>query len=114
MSCPSCSVYTTILLSEKIEVFEQSMAEIGFDISELKKGVTPLALYHILHKARGTKYELIVNNSILRSMAKAQYSANNIGHFGLVIDKYSHFTSAYPPVSRPADPPDHDGLISPA
>lgn len=54
------------------------MAEIGFDISELKKGVTPLALYHILHKARGTKYELIVNNSILRSMAKAQYSANNI------------------------------------
>lgn len=86
--------------SEKIEVFEQSMAEIGFDISELKKGVTPLALYHILHKARGTKYELIVNNSILRSMAKAQYSANNIGHFGLVIDKYSHFTS---PIRRYPD-----------
>ena len=86
--------------SEKIEVFEQSMSEIGFDISELKKGVTPLALYHILHKARGTKYELIVNNSILRSMAKAQYSANNIGHFGLVIEKYSHFTS---PIRRYPD-----------
>ena len=86
--------------ADKVEIFEQSMSEIGFDISELKKGVTQMALQHILLKARGTKYELIVNNSILRVMAKALYSSQNIGHFGLVIDKYSHFTS---PIRRYPD-----------
>ena len=42
-----------------------------------------------------TKY-----NSILRSMAKARYSENNIGHFGLVLERYSHFTS---PIRRYPD-----------
>ena len=86
--------------AEKIEGLEESLSEIGFDISELQKGVPPRALSHILHKARDSQYALIVNNSILRSMAKARYSENNIGHFGLVLERYSHFTS---PIRRYPD-----------
>lgn len=86
--------------AEKIEALRESLAEIGFNVSELERGVTPMALYHILHKARGGRYDLIVNNSILRAMAKARYSEANIGHFGLVLERYSHFTS---PIRRYPD-----------
>ncbi|MDY5324009.1 MAG: RNB domain-containing ribonuclease, partial [Succinivibrio sp.] len=42
----------------------------------------------------------IINNLILRSMSKAEYSPDNIGHFGLALEKYAHFTS---PIRRYAD-----------
>jgi ribonuclease R len=54
----------------------------------------------ILEKAKGTdKYEA-VNMMVLRSMAKAKYSEEPLGHFGLVLDDYAHFTS---PIRRYSD-----------
>ncbi len=54
----------------------------------------------ILENARGTdKYEA-VNMMVLRSMAKAKYSEEPLGHFGLVLDDYAHFTS---PIRRYSD-----------
>jgi ribonuclease R len=46
-----------------------------------------------LEKCKDTKYEYIINNLLLRSMQQAQYSAKNVGHFGLATSDYTHFTS---------------------
>jgi ribonuclease R len=54
----------------------------------------------ILEEAKGTEVEMIVNDIIIRSMAKAVYSEHNIGHFGLGFDYYTHFTS---PIRRYPD-----------
>ncbi|MBC8318194.1 MAG: ribonuclease R [Desulfobulbaceae bacterium] len=54
----------------------------------------------VLKTARGTPQEYIVNNLILRVMQQARYSTDNIGHFGLAADSYTHFTS---PIRRYPD-----------
>ncbi len=62
--------------------------------------VKPSHLAEILEKTKGTPYSKIVNNMVLRSMAKAKYSDEPLGHFGLVVEDYSHFTS---PIRRYPD-----------
>ncbi|MDE6672760.1 MAG: ribonuclease R [Ruminococcus sp.] len=59
--------------------------------------------YHatkILESARGTDKFEAVNLLVLRSMSKAKYSTEPVGHFGLVLDDYAHFTS---PIRRYPD-----------
>ena len=51
-------------------------------------------------QVKGKKEEVLVEKLIIRSMAKAVYSTNNIGHYGLGFDYYSHFTS---PIRRYPD-----------
>ena len=53
-----------------------------------------------LRESRQTPFGKIVNNTLLRSMAKAKYSEKNIGHYGLVMADYAHFTS---PIRRYSD-----------
>jgi ribonuclease R len=62
----------------------------------------------ILLKADGTKQDYAINEFVLRSQAQAQYSPNNIGHFGLALSHYAHFTS---PIRRYADVLVHRALI---
>ncbi len=54
----------------------------------------------ILKNVEGTKYEKVINTLLLRSMAKARYARDNVGHYGLAFDNYSHFTS---PIRRYPD-----------
>lgn len=54
----------------------------------------------ILEKTKDTSVSLMINNMVLRSMAKARYSSEPVGHFGLVLDDYAHFTS---PIRRYPD-----------
>ncbi len=63
----------------------------------------------ILARAVGTPNQEIVNTIILRSQSQAEYSPDNIGHFGLNLHKYSHFTS---PIRRYSDLLVHRALIS--
>jgi ribonuclease R len=58
------------------------------------------ALQLLLHNARGTEMEFLVNRLALRSMMQAKYSPVNEGHFGLSSECYTHFTS---PIRRYAD-----------
>jgi ribonuclease R len=54
----------------------------------------------ILRNVEGTEYDEAVNLMLLRAMAKAEYSHEPLGHFGLALDDYAHFTS---PIRRYPD-----------
>lgn len=62
----------------------------------------------ILAKAENTAHEIMVNEMVLRSQSQAVYSPDNIGHFGLNLMKYAHFTS---PIRRYADLIVHRALV---
>lgn len=73
----------------------------GFGFSlDAKGGVTSRALQKLLDQVRGSEVEALINEIALRSMAKAIYSAKNIGHYGLAFPFYTHFTS---PIRRYPD-----------
>ncbi len=57
-------------------------------------------IHDLLKSVEDTKYEKVVNMLLLRSMAKARYSDDNKGHYGLGFDYYTHFTS---PIRRYPD-----------
>ncbi|ASY62424.1 3'-to-5' exoribonuclease RNase R [Sinorhizobium sojae CCBAU 05684] len=63
----------------------------------------------ILAKADGKPYETMVNEMVLRSQSQAIYSPENIGHFGLNLLRYAHFTS---PIRRYADLVVHRALVA--
>jgi ribonuclease R len=63
-------------------------------------GVTSKSLQRLLDQVKGSEVENVINEIVLRSMAKAIYSDRNIGHFGLAFDYYAHFTS---PIRRYPD-----------
>jgi ribonuclease R len=62
----------------------------------------------ILSKAKDKPYQTMVNEMVLRSQSQAIYSPDNIGHFGLNLLKYAHFTS---PIRRYADLIVHRALV---
>ncbi len=66
------------------------------------------ALTQILENNAGGPHAQVINEMMLRSQAQAIYSPANIGHFGLALAKYAHFTS---PIRRYADLIVHRGLI---
>jgi ribonuclease R len=66
-------------------------------------------LNKLLAQADGTEFDELINMSVLRSMAQAVYSPDNIGHFGLALRNYAHFTS---PIRRYSDLVTHRTLIS--
>lgn len=76
----------------------------------LPKGqaVKPAQLNLILQKAKESPYSHLVSEVILRSQAQAIYDPENIGHFGLALERYAHFTS---PIRRYADLLVHRSLI---
>ena len=63
----------------------------------------------ILERVRGNDQEALVNEVVLRSQSQAEYTPQNIGHFGLNLHRYAHFTS---PIRRYADLIVHRALIS--
>ncbi len=70
--------------------------------------VHPRDLDHILRRVAGTPEATVVNEVMLRSQSQAAYSPDNIGHFGLALTRYAHFTS---PIRRYADLLVHRALI---
>lgn len=85
--------------SEKIQAFAEFSSNLGYPLKGINK-IHPRALQEILEKVKGTKEEAIVSTVMLRSLAKARYSHQNLGHFGLAAKFYCHFTS---PIRRYPD-----------
>ena len=71
----------------------------------------PRQFNSLLAKVADTSDEMMVNEAVLRSQAKAVYSTDNIGHFGLSLRNYAHFTS---PIRRYSDLLVHRALIDAA
>ncbi|MCZ3379419.1 ribonuclease R [Rhizobium sp. AG207R] len=91
----------------KQEVLREFLATLG--ISLAKGGnVRANSFNGILAKAEGTAHQTMVNEMVLRSQSQAIYSPDNIGHFGLNLMKYAHFTS---PIRRYADLIVHRALV---
>ncbi len=84
--------------SLKAEEFLNFAKTLGIPLAPFKN--TPSWFAGVLEKCKDTKYEYIINNLLLRSMQQAQYSAKNVGHFGLAACDYTHFTS---PIRRYPD-----------
>lgn len=63
-------------------------------------GVSPGWFGKILHMVAGTPREYLFNNLLLRTMQQARYAPDNVGHFGLAAEYYTHFTS---PIRRYPD-----------
>ena len=76
----------------------------------LAKGIAlkPKDFNGILSRVRGTVNEQLVNEVVLRSQSQAVYSPDNIGHFGLHLRRYAHFTS---PIRRYSDLIVHRALV---
>ncbi len=74
----------------------------------VREDATPKDFNAILTKADGTKQDYAINEFVLRSQSQAEYSSDNIGHFGLALSHYAHFTS---PIRRYADVLVHRALI---
>ena len=81
-----------------------------FDIS-LPPGnaVHPRDLDRVLRHVAGTEAAPLVNEVMLRSQSQASYSPDNLGHFGLALSRYAHFTS---PIRRYADLLVHRALVA--
>ena len=79
--------------SEKIEDFKNLVKQMGYKINTNLSKITPLTMQSILNELRDKKEFSILSDVLLRSMKKAIYSTNNIGHFGLASANYTHFTS---------------------
>jgi len=72
------------------------------------QSVTSARFNRILHQAEQSPNKEIINEVVLRTQSQAVYSPDNIGHFGLNLQRYSHFTS---PIRRYADVTIHRALI---
>ncbi len=83
----------------KIETLHEILPKLGFDCPHFTE-FKPVHASRILESAKGTDKFEAVNLLVLRSMSKAKYSVEPVGHFGLVLDDYAHFTS---PIRRYPD-----------
>lgn len=79
--------------SEKIDDFTNLVHQLGYQLRTNVNKMTPLTMQSILDELRDKKEFAILSDLLLRSMKKAIYSTNNIGHFGLASKDYTHFTS---------------------
>ncbi len=78
---------------EKIRNFIKFVSVLGYKIDGKIKNITPKTIQRILDDLKNKKEYQILSQLLLRSMQKAIYDKNNIGHFGIASNCYTHFTS---------------------
>ena len=91
---------------EKLTAFRSFLAECGLSLSGGNKP-TPMDYVQLLEQIKPRPDHELIQTMLLRSMSQAVYSADNIGHFGLALEEYAHFTS---PIRRYPDLTLHRGI----
>jgi len=92
----------------KLEALREFAGSLGLSLAK-GQVIRPATFARLLEQARNTPYATMISELVLRSQAQAAYSPTNIGHFGLALRRYCHFTS---PIRRYADLLVHRALIS--
>jgi ribonuclease R len=92
---------------DKLEALRQALDGLGYRLAKGQK-IQPGHFTGVLGKAAGTDKEGLISDLILRSQSQAKYSPDNMGHFGLALRRYCHFTS---PIRRYSDLLVHRSLI---
>ena len=87
---------------DRIDTLAELVGALGLSAKSLKHtgDVTTKDFAAIMEQAQGTSAEKIVSHQLLRTMAKARYDVSPVGHFGLALADYCHFTS---PIRRYPD-----------
>jgi ribonuclease R len=92
---------------EKLVAFADYLRTIAIPFAK-GQVIKPAVFNRILERARGTPHQEVINDVVLRTQAQAVYAPENVGHFGLNLQRYAHFTS---PIRRYADLVVHRALI---
>lgn len=93
---------------EKLVALAEFLATLNLNFTR-GENIRPANFNRILSQVDGTEHDRIVSDVVLRSQAQAVYSPDNIGHFGLNLRRYAHFTS---PIRRYADLTVHRALVA--
>ena len=87
-------------LPEKLDIFSKFVSKFGFKINNKNNRTLAESFNTMLSSVKGKGEENLISNLAIRTMAKAVYSTENIGHYGLSFKFYTHFTS---PIRRYPD-----------
>ncbi|MFV8377610.1 ribonuclease R [Flavobacterium sp. LB3R33] len=85
---------------DKLIAMQTVIAKFGYKIDFRNKGDISKSLNALMEEVNGKKEQNLIDTLAIRSMSKAKYSTDNIGHYGLAFEYYSHFTS---PIRRYPD-----------
>ena len=85
---------------ERIKNFFEFCSAFGLNIKADPNNVKPIDLQKVVTKTEGTPEEAVVQMMMLRSLKQAHYAEEDLGHFGLAAQYYTHFTS---PIRRYSD-----------
>ena len=84
----------------KLAALQNVVGRFGYKLNFQDRKSISRSLNDLLKEVVGTKEQNLVDTLTIRSMSKAEYTTQNIGHYGLAFDYYSHFTS---PIRRYPD-----------
>src|SRR6185369_10232010 len=92
---------------ERIATFSDYLRTIGINFAK-GQVIKPGVFNRILEQVKGGPHADVMNDVVLRTQSQAIYAPENVGHFGLYLQRYAHFTS---PIRRYADLVVHRALI---
>ena len=87
---------------ERFDELRQYLVSLGLKVPH-SEHVEPMQFNKLLEQVAGRADSAAISMAMLRSLTHAEYTPNNIGHFGLALDAYAHFTSPirrYPDLAR--------------
>ena len=85
---------------DKLFAMQALISKFGYKIKKKKKKGISKSLNKLMEDVNNKKEQNLIDTLAIRTMSKAKYSTDNIGHYGLAFDYYSHFTS---PIRRYPD-----------
>lgn len=85
---------------DKIQTFNEFIKKFGYGLQTTNRKKIATSMNTVLADVHGKEEANMIETLAIRTMAKASYTTDNIGHYGLAFDYYSHFTS---PIRRYPD-----------